>query len=56
MRSTLSLPSLTGPLRPGVVAPDTVLSMVQIERNCDFESLLFLTFKLPRYVKLNSLN
>ena len=27
MRSTPSLPSLPGPLRPGVVAPDRALSM-----------------------------
>ena len=31
MRSTSSLPSLPGPLLPGVVAPDRVLSMGQIE-------------------------
>ena len=29
--STPSLPLLTGPLRPGVVAPDRILSMGQIE-------------------------
>ena len=34
MRSTLSLPSLPGPLWPGVVAPDRVLSMGPIELNC----------------------
>ena len=34
MRSNPSLPSLPGPLCPGVVAPDRVLSMDQIERNC----------------------
>ena len=34
MRSTPSLPSLPGPLWPGVVAPDRVLSMGQIELNC----------------------
>ena len=34
IRSTLSLPSLTGPLIPGVVAYDKVLSMGQIELNC----------------------
>ena len=32
--NTPSLPSLSGPLRPGVVAPDRVLSTSQIERNC----------------------
>ena len=34
MQSTLSLPSLSGPLWPGVVAPDKVQSMGQIELNC----------------------
>ena len=34
MWSTPSLPSLPGPLRPGVVTPDRVLSMGQIELNC----------------------
>ena len=34
MRSTLSLPSLPGPLWPGVVAPDRVISMAQIELKC----------------------
>ena len=34
MQSTLSLPSLPGPFWPGVVAPDRVLSMGQIELNC----------------------
>ena len=29
-----STPSLPGPLNPGVVAPDMVLSMGQIEINC----------------------
>ena len=31
MQSTPSLPPLLGPLRAGVVAPDSVLSIVQIE-------------------------
>ena len=31
MRCTPSLPSLPGPLRPGVVAPDRVLFMGQTE-------------------------
>ena len=35
MQSTSLLPSLPGPLWPGVVAPDRVLSMGQIELNCD---------------------
>ena len=34
MRGTPSLPSLPGPPWPRVVAPDRVLSMVQIELNC----------------------
>ena len=34
MRSTPSLPSLPGPPLPGVVAPDKVLSLSQIELNC----------------------
>ena len=36
MQSIPSLPSLPGPLRPGVVAPDRVLSMGQIELNYVF--------------------
>ena len=35
MPSTPSLPSLSGPLWPGVVAPDRVLSMGRIELNCE---------------------
>ena len=31
MQSTSSLPLLSGPLWPGVVAPDRILSMGQIE-------------------------
>ena len=34
MQSTPSLPSLPGPLRPRVLAPDRVLSIGQIELNC----------------------
>ena len=34
IRSSPSLPSLSGPLRPAVVAPNRVLSMGQIELNC----------------------
>ena len=34
MQNTLSLPLLPGPLWPGDVAPDRVLSMGQIELNC----------------------
>ena len=36
MQSTPSLPSLLGPFKPGLVAPDRVLSMCQIEVNCIF--------------------
>ena len=36
MWSTTSLPSLPGPLWPGVVAPERVLSMGQIELNSVF--------------------
>ena len=41
MRSTPSLPLLPGPLCPGVVASDRVLSMGQIDFNHGFLSLLF---------------
>ena len=34
MRSTPSLPSLPGSVCPGVVAPDRVLLIGQIELNC----------------------
>ena len=37
MRSIPSLPSFPGPLRPGVVAPDRVLSMAQIRLNCELK-------------------
>ena len=42
MQSTPSLPSFPGPLWPGVVAPDRVLSMGQIELTPGFKSLMFL--------------
>ena len=35
MQSTISLPSLPGPLWPGVAAPDRVLLLGQIELNCE---------------------
>ena len=41
MWSTRSLPSLPDPFWPGVVAPDRVLSMGQIELNCIVEIELF---------------
>ena len=34
MQSTPSLASLSDPLSPGVVVPNTVLSIGQIELNC----------------------
>ena len=34
MRSTFSLPLLPGQLWPGVVAPDRILSIGQLELNC----------------------
>ena len=34
MRNTSSMPSLPGPIWPGVVSPDRLLSMGQIELNC----------------------
>ena len=58
MRSTPSLPSLPGPLWPGVVAPDRALSMGLIELTaflCStelFEIEMFLTVK--PYLHLNS--
>ena len=39
MQSTPSVPSLPGPLWPGMVAPDRVLSMGQIELNCTYAKL-----------------
>ena len=59
MRSTPSLPLLPGPLRLGVVAPDRVLSMRQIELNCVLMLNLItlnkavLIFKLSTYAKYN---
>ena len=61
MRSNPSLSSLPGPLRPGVVAYDRVLSMDQIELNCLVMlnriawSKTVLIFKLHTYTKLNCL-
>ena len=59
MRSTPSLPSLLGSLWLGVVAPDRVLSLGQIELNCvlmlnwiTWNRNLFI-FKLCSYAKLN---
>ena len=59
-----SLPLFPEQLWPGVVVPDWVLSMDQIELNCNYAELncLKLTvftfnsvFKLPTYAKLNYL-
>ena len=61
MRSTPSLPSLPGPLWPGMVAPDRILSMVKIELNCVITinwiacDRTVLTFKLRTYAKMNCL-
>ena len=61
IQSTTSLPSLWGQLWPGVVAPDRVLSMGQIELNCILIlnwiawNRTVLTFKLCTYAKLNCL-
>ena len=49
MLSTPSLPLLPGPLWPGVVAPDKVLSIGQIEL-FDIET----EYKQMTYAKLNS--
>ena len=61
IRSTPSLPLLPGPLRPGVVVPDRVLSMGQIELKCVLMlnwitwNRTFWIFKLCTYAKLNCL-
>ena len=61
MQSNLSLPSLPGSLCPGVIAPDRVLSIGQIELNCVFMLNLIawnrpvLRFKLRTYANLNCL-
>ena len=59
MRCTSSLPLLPGPLWPGVVAPDRVHSMGQIELNCVLMlnwitwNRTVLSFKLRSNAKLN---
>ena len=61
MRSTLSLPSLPGPLCPRVVVPDRVLSLLQIELNTELMlnwivwKRTVLIFKRRTYAKLNCL-
>ena len=61
MQTTPSLPSLSGLLWPGVVAPDRVLSMDQIEQKCVLMlnwitwNRTVLIFKLRTYAKLNCL-
>ena len=42
MQSTSSLPSLPGPLCPEVVAPDRILSMGQIELNCELKITVYM--------------
>ena len=59
MRSTPLLPSLPGPLWPGVVASDRVLSMGQIKLTCILmlnwiaRNKTVLTYKLSTYAKPN---
>ena len=53
MRGTPLLPSLSGPLWPGVVTPDRVLSMGQIEQNWIAWNRTVLTFKLHTLDRLN---
>ena len=61
MWSTPLLPSLLGPLYPGLVTPNRVISMGQIELNCVLKltwigwDMTVLTFKLCTYAKLNCL-
>ena len=61
IQSTLTLPSLPAPVWPGVVAPERILSMGQIELNCVLMLNLitwnrtFLTCKQHTYGKLNCL-
>ena len=61
MQGTSSLPSFPGPLWPGAVARNRVLSMGQIELNCVLIldwiawNRTVLTFKLRTYAKLNCL-
>ena len=54
MWSTPSLPSLPGPLWSGVVAPDRVLSMGQIELKCVFMLNWIAWNRTVLYAKLNS--
>ena len=44
MQSIHSLPELPGPLWPGVVAPNKVLSIGQIELNCELRNYLASSF------------
>ena len=55
MRSTPSLPSLTGPIRPGVVLTDRALPMGQIELNCVLMLNWIVKIELFLSVKLNCL-
>ena len=61
MRSTPSLPLLPGPLWPGLIASDSVLSVGQIELNCVLMlngivwNRTVLIFLLCTYVKVNCL-
>ena len=61
MQNTSSMLSLSGPLRPGVVAPDRILSIGQIELKCVLMvnwitwNKTVLIFKQSTYAKLNCL-
>ena len=61
MRGIPSLPSLRGQVRHVVEVPDRILSMGQIELNCELvfnwiaSNRFVLTFKLRTYAKLNYL-
>ena len=48
--STPLLPSLPGPLWPALVGPDRVLSMGQIELNCNYAKLNCLKLTLLTFI------
>ena len=56
MRRTPSLTSLPGPLCPGVVAPDRVLFMGQIDLNCELMLNWIVRNSTVLYANMNSLN
>ena len=55
MQNAPSLPSLPGPLWPGVVASNRALNIGQMELNCVGSDETVLTFKLHTYVEINYL-